>query len=1051
MINPIINAAFARTRTVVSVLVLIIMTGFYAYVAIPKESSPDIDIPIIYVSMSLEGISPDDGERLLLRPMEQEMTSIEGIKEIKSSAYQGGGYVLLEFQAGFDKDRAIEDVQRAVDQARPKLPDSMDTEPKVTEVNFSLFPVVAVMLYGDIPQRQLIDTARHLQDQIEAVPSVLEVNIAGDREELVEIILDPSQIESYGLKGNEILSFFSVSNRLVAAGSLDTGTGRFAVEVPGLFENVQDIMSMPVLTVGDSTIKLSDIATIKKTYKDADTFARIDGQSAIGLNVVKRTGENVIDTIEAVKEVVRLEQEKLPAGVKVKFILDTSNDIRNMLTDLQNNLISAVLLVMIVLIATLGWRAASLVGISVPGAFLSGVLFLYMTGLTVNVVVLFALIMSVGLLVDGTVVVVEYADRKMVEGLSRKDAYMEASRRMSWPIISSTMTTLAAFAPLLFWPDLVGEFMKYMPLTLIAVLASSLFMALVFIPVLGSLLGRPATDKSSPQYMTLRASEDGDLGDIKGFTGKYISLLRFALNHAGFVVGGTFVLLIAVFMLYGAKGNGVEFFPDIEPEVASVLVHARGNLSVYEKADILTQVENRIFDVEGIDVFYTTVGQVGNNNDETAEDVVGQIQIEFEDWDKRPKADDILKEIRNRTDDLAGIKIEARKAEEGPGQGKAVEIEVASFSPELLGPTVEKIRAVMEEKGGFVDAEDTRPLPGITWKLNVDRAQAAKFGIDLSLIGQYVRLITNGLKVSEYRPDGSDDEIDIVIRYPLNQRTLDYLDSLRIETSQGLVPITNFVKREAVPAVGTVNRAKQKRVLSVKSDVEQGLNVTALVDEMKVWLEENASEIPPGVSISFRGEDEDQRTAQQFLMKAFLIALFVMAVILVTQFNSFYHGLLILSAVIMSTIGVMVGLLLMGQPFGIIMSGVGVIALAGIVVNNNIVLIDTYQFLNKNSGEDRFTSVLRTGAQRLRPVLLTTATTILGLIPMVLQVNIDFIARDISVGAPSTQWWVQLSSAIVFGLTFATILTLVVTPCALYLPQKIRDRFSKKEEPKEQF
>lgn len=1046
MINPIINAAFARTRTVVSVLLLIIITGFYSYVAIPKESSPDIDIPIIYVSMALEGISPDDGERLLLRPMEQEMTSIEGIKEIKSTAYQGGGYVLLEFQAGFDKDTAIEDVQRAVDQARVNLPDSMDTEPKVTEVNFSLFPVVAVMLYGDIPQRQLIDTARHLQDQIEAVPSVLEVNIAGDREELVEIILDPAQIESYGLKGNEILQFFSVSNRLVAAGSLDTGTGRFAVEVPGLFETVEDIMSMPVLTVGDSTIKLQDIATIKKTYKDAESFARIDGQPAVGLNVVKRTGENVIDTIEAVKEVVRAEQERFPENIKVKFILDTSSDIRNMLTDLQNNLISAVLLVMIVLIATLGWRAASLVGISVPGAFLSGVLFLYLTGLTVNVVVLFALIMSVGLLVDGTVVVVEYADRKMVEGYSRKEAYMEASRRMSWPIISSTMTTLAAFAPLLFWPDLVGEFMSYMPLTLIAILTSSLFMALVFIPVLGSLLGRPATDKESPQYKALKASEEGDLSEIKGFTGKYISVLRFALNHAGLVVGGTFALLIAVFVLYGVKGNGVEFFPDIEPEVASVLVHARGNLSVYEKSNILEQVEDRIFEVEGIDVFYTTVGKVGDQNNETAEDVIGQIQLEFKDWDERRPAVEILQEIRDKTRDLAGIKIEARKSEDGPQQGKAVEIEVSSHNPEFLGPTVEMLRQVMEEKGGFVDLEDSRPLPGITWKINVDRAQASKFGVDLSLIGQYVRLITNGLEVSEYRPDGSDDEIDIVIRYPQDQRTLDYLDSLRIETNQGLVPISNFVKREAIPAVGTVNRTKQRRALTIKADVEPDLNVAALIDEMKTWLETNAEKIPPEVKVSFRGEDEDQREAQAFLMKAFLVALFVMAVILVTQFNSFYHGFLILSAVIMSTIGVMIGLMIMGQPFGIIMSGVGVIALAGIVVNNNIVLIDTYQVLAKTHGEDRLTCVLRTGAQRLRPVLLTTATTILGLIPMVLQVNIDFIARDISVGAPSTQWWVQLSSAIVFGLSFATLLTLVVTPCALYLPAKITNRFKKKEE-----
>lgn len=1045
MVEGTINAAFVRRRTVLSVLVMIIVAGFYAYKIIPKESSPDIDIPLIYISMSIEGISPDDGERLLLRPMEQEMTDIEGVKEITSSAYQGGGYVLLEFQAGFDKDKAIEDVQRSVDQARPKLPDSMETEPKVTEVNFSLFPVVAVMLYGDIPQRTLVEVGRRLQDEIEGIPSVLEVNIAGDREDLVEIILEPEKIESYGLKGNELLSFFSASNRLVAAGALQNETGKFAVEVPGLFETVDDILAMPVLSVDDSTIKLSDIATIKKTYKDAESYARINGKPAVGLNVVKRTGENVIDTIDAVKQVVSQEAQNWPDGLEYSFILDNSDTIKSRLVDLQNNLISAILLVMVVLVAFLGWRAALLVGIAVPGAFLSGVLFLYVTGLTVNVVVLFALIMSIGLLVDGAVVVVEYADRKMIEGKTRIEAYSEASRRMAWPIISSTFTTLAAFSPLLFWPDTVGEFMKFMPLTLIAVLASSLFMALIFVPVCGSLLGRPNADKESPQYKALVASETGNLDELDGFTGGYVAFLKFCLNRAGLIVAGTIGLLIAVFVLYAFKGNGVEFFPDIEPEVASVLVHARGNLSIDEKSKIISEIEERILDESGVEVFYSSIGKVGNNNQDIAEDVIGQIQMEFKEWDERDKASVILERVREKTKDIPGVKIETREDEAGPASGKAVEIEVSSYTPDAIPPVIEALRGGLDEIGGFVDVEDSRPLPGITWKLDVDRAQAAKFGLNLSLVGQYVRLVTNGLEVSEYRPDGSDDEIDIVLRYPQDERTLDNLDALRIETNQGPVPIGNFVSRRAEQSVGTINRSKQRRVLTIKADVEEGANAAAQITKVKEWLAQNQSVIPDNVRIEFRGEDEDQREAQAFLTKAFIIALFLMAIILVTQFNSFYHAFLILFAVIMSTIGVMLGLILLGQPFGIIMSGVGVIALAGIVVNNNIVLIDTYQILEKEASS-RYEAVLRTGAQRLRPVLLTTATTILGLIPMVLQLNIDFIAREISVGAPSTQWWVQLSTAIVFGLSFATLLTLIVTPCALLLPQTIRNRFSKTNE-----
>ena len=1049
MINAILSASFGRTRTVLMLLVLLLITGFYAYKTIPKESSPDIDIPNVYISMALEGISPTDSERLLIRPMEQELTAIEGVKEMASTAYQGGGYILLEFQAGFDKDTAIEDVQRAVDQAKVNLPDSMDNDPEVTEVNLSLFPVVAVMLSGDVDNRVLIKIAKELQDKIEALGPVLEVQIAGDREELVEIILQPALIESYGLRGNDLLSFFAASNRLVAAGNLDSGVGRFAIDVPGIFESVTDVMEMPIRVSGDSAIKLKDIAEIRRTFKDPETYARINGKKAVGLNVVKRTGENVIDTIKLVKEIVKEEEKLWPKGIKVDFILDNSKDIRNMLKDLQNNMISAVLLVMIVIVAALGFRSAFLVGVAIPGAFLSGVLFLFMSGLTVNVVVLFALIMSVGMLVDGAVVVTEYADRKLAEGLSSQDAYKAASKRMAWPIIASTMTTLAAFAPLLFWPDIIGEFMKYMPLTLIAVLTSSLFMALIFVPVLGGVIGK-AGGISKEGLRNLQASETGDIRSLHGITGAYVKILEAFLKKSWLVIPSTIVLLVVVMMTYGKIGKGVEFFPSIEPEVASILVHARGNLSIEEKNKILRDVEHRIIGLDGIDVFYTTVGKTSQGNQESAEDVIGQIQMEFAEWDQRQPATEILSHIRDVTSDMAGIKIEARKQEEGPSGGKAVEIQVSSRFPDKISPTIETIYQTMENLGGFVDIEDSRPLPGIQWDIKVNRSQAKKFDIDLSLVGQYVRLITYGLLVTEYRPNDSDEEIDIVIRYPADDRTLDQLDQLRIETNAGLVPISNFVERKPKPAIGTINRNDQRRIITIKADVEDGVNVAAKINDVKKWIEVNADKIDPNVTITFKGEDEDQKNSQDFLMKAFTIALFVMALILITQFNSFYYSFLILSAVILSTIGVMIGLLIMGQPFGIVMTGVGVIALAGIVVNNNIVLIDTFQQRTKNEDEDIFTSILRTGAQRLRPVLLTTVTTVLGLIPMVLQLNIDFVGRELSIGAPSTQWWVQLSSAIVFGLSFSTLLTLVVTPCALYLPQQIRDTFKKRRRKSEE-
>lgn len=1044
MMTGLINASLERRRTVLSTLLLILMSGFYAYNAIPKESSPDINIPIIYISMSLEGISPGDAERLLLRPMEQELTSIEGVKEMSASGYTGGGFVLLEFQAGFDKEKALDDVQKAVDQAKSELPESLDRDPSVREVNFSLFPVLAVTLSGDVPERTLLRLARNLKDKIESIDTVLEANISGNREELVEIIVDPLLIESYGLNGSSILSFFNRSNKLVAAGELDTGAGRFAVKVPGLFESTEDIMSMPLRTSGDSVITVKDIAHLRRTFKDPENFARINGKRAVALNVVKRSGENIIDTIEKVKAAVREEEALWPAGVEINYILDQSQDIRNMLKDLQNNVISAILLVMVVIVAALGLRAAGLVGIAIPGAFLSGVLVLFTMGLTVNVVVLFSLILSVGMLVDGAIVVTEYADRKMAEGFDKLEAYRMASLRMAWPITASTATTLAAFFPLLFWPGIVGEFMKFMPITLIAVLGSSLFMALVFVPVLGSLFGKPGTLGDPEAMRRLSASEQGNLQDIGGFTGRYVQFLGKVIRMPGRILAGTVFLLVAIQMLYGAIGKGVEFFPDIEPEVGIVLVHARGNLSANEENQLVKSVEARILDVEGVRVFYTEAGrQDSQGNDEFAEDVIGKISMEFDDWWKRKSANALLQDIRDRTQDIAGIMIETRKQEEGPPGGKALQVQLSSRYPEILPRAVEVIREGLNEIGDFVDIEDSRPLPGIQWEMKVDRAQASKFGIDLSIVGDYIRMITNGLEVSEYRPNDSNEEIDIVIRHSASERTLDQLDRVHIDVGSGSVPISNFVKKEAKPSVGTIDRVDQKRAMTIKADLPPFINTDAKVTQVKEWLEKHKMRIDPRIDIEFKGEDEDQKEAQAFLMRAFVVALFIMAIILVTQFNSFYDAFLILFAVVMSTIGVMTGLVLTQQPFGIVMSGVGVIALAGIVVNNNIVLIDTFKRLVATGKFTVHEAVLRTGAQRLRPVMLTTITTILGLMPMVLQINIDFVTREVSHGAPSTQWWVQLATAVVFGLGFSTILTLVVTPSALIFKEEMQRKLQK--------
>ena len=1034
--NAIIDAAIGRGRTVLMALSLILIAGTVAYISIPKESDPDVNIPIIYVGMSHDGISPEDAERLLVRPMEQELRSIEGIKEMRSTATEGYASVLLEFDAGFDADLALADVREKVDVAKVELPEETD-EPTVNEVNVSLFPVIVIMLSGGMPERTLLRHARDLQDALEGLPGVLSANIVGNREELLEVIVDPVRLESYRISQEELIRSIDFNNRLVAAGALDTGAGRFSVKVPGLFETAKDVLEIPIKNNGDAVVTLRDITDVRRTFWDATSFARLDGRPTVALEIQKRIGFNVIDTIDDVCAIVAAEQKTWPTALEITYIQDKSEFIDTLLTDLQNNVISAVLLVMIIVLAALGIRSSGLVGMAIPGSFLIGILYLYLFGMTINIVVLFSLILSVGMLVDGAIVVTEFADRKMAEGNHKRDAYAAAAQRMAWPIIASTLTTLAAFMPLLFWPGVVGQFMKFLPITLIVTLSGSLLMALIFVPTLGSIFGKVGTSNVRT-LKRLAATESGDINDIDGFTGGYARTLHFLIRRwwgAGAVVAVTVGLLIGVQVAYGKFGAGVEFFPDVDQDSAFVLVHARGNLSTEEKDALMSEVEQRVMELDEFDAIYTQTGFSGDGQDQ-AEDVIGRIMLELKPWRERRRSNAILADLRERTADIPGIIVEMRKPDSGPPTGKDVRIELSSRNPALLPPIVESIRQHLKGVSGLIDVEDSRPIPGIEWQLQVDRAQAGRFASNIFDVGNVVQFVTNGVKVGEYRPNDTDEEIEIRVRFPSADRSITQLDTLRVQTPEGLVPISNFVKRVPKPKVGQIDRIDGLRVLTVQANVVDGILVAEKVAEIGAWLE-NAP-FPPGVDWRFKGQDEEQRQAQEFLSKAFGAALFIMAIILVTQFNSFYHAFLILSAVIMSTIGVMIGLLVTGQPFGIVMTGVGIITLAGVVVNNNIVLIDTFVRL-KNTGMDGIEAVVRTGAQRLRPVLLTAITTVFGLLPMVLSMNIDFLAPEIAFGAPSTQWWVQLSTAVVSGLSFATVLTLIVTPSLLSLQVHVRN------------
>ena len=1026
--NSLIDAAFSRSRVVVMALVMVLAVGAYAYSAIPKESNPEVPLPLFYVSTSLDGISPTDAERLLLEPMETEFASIAGLDSMKSDASEGFASIQLEFTPGGDNNEALDKVREAADRAQSDLPtDAKDI--KITEINTALFPIINVIMSGPVPERTLNDLANNLQEEIEGIEGVLEAEIGGQRFEFLEVLIDPTVFQTYNLSFDELIGQIQRNNRLIAAGAIETGSGRIVLKVPGLIEDLSDVMAMPVKVRGNAVVTFADVATIRRTFEDPSSFARINGQPALALEVTKRSGANIIETVAAVKAKVEELRVEWPDSIEVTYLQDQSKQVKDMLSDLEANVIAAVILVMIVIVLALGTRSAILVGLSIPGAFLAGVIALWSMGYTMNIVVLFSLILVVGMLVDGAIVTTELADRKLQEGAPAKEAYAFAAKRMSWPIIASTATTLSVFFPLLFWAGMVGEFMKFLPITVIMTLFASLFMALIFIPVVGGLIGK-RQPQTANQKAALHAAELGDPRDMKGFTGAYVRLLEWAITRPVATLLFALALLLGGFSLYGQFGKGVTFFPSVEPDFMQVQVRARDNFSIFERDALVRAVEDRLLDYDEIASIYArSMMSAGQGDEET----IGTLQLELTPWDTRRKAAEIGVEIRESVADIAGIDVQVQTESGGPTAGKPVNLKIAGGTFIAQSAAVQQVREIMDGMGGFTDVTDTRPVPGVEVSILVNRAEAARFGADVSLLGQAVQLLTQGITVADYRPDDVDGSLDIRVRFPREERSLAELASLRVPTSSGLVPISNFVTFVPADRTGVIRRIDEKRVTTIEANVAAGVLVNDQVIALTAALE--AADLPNGVNFNFGGEAEDQAESMIFLVSAFIAAIFLMFVILVLQFNNFYQAFVVMSAIIFSIAGVLLGLIITGRPFGIVMGGIGVIALAGIVVNNNIVLIDTYNDLKK-AGQSPLEAALRTGAQRLRPVILTSVTTALGLMPMVIGLNLNFFTREIVYGAPSTQWWTELSSAIAGGLVIATVLTLVVTPAMLMLGEK---------------
>ena len=1037
--NGLIDGAIGRARMVLAILLVALIAGTMTYINLPKEADPDVPIPFVGITIPLEGVSPEDAERLLVRPVESELQGIEGVKQIDSFALEGAGQIIVEFDVSFDQDQAVLDVQEKVDLAQREFPEEA-REPIITEINAALFPILAINLYGDAPERSLYKIGLELSDELEGLEGVLEANLNGDREEVLEIEVDPAKLEAYNLSYQEIFAAVANNNRLVPAGRIDMGEGRFPVKVPGLIKTAQDAFDLPIKSAGDASITLSDVSTVRRTFKDRSQYAKFNGQPAVSIQIVKRTGANILDTVAEVQEIVERSKQTWPETVNVTLTSDMSEMIDEQLGQLQASIAVAVVLVMIIVVAALGLRSAGMVGLAIPGSFVMAFLMLGMFGYTINMMVMFGMVIAVGILVDGAIVVVEYADRKMAEGLDRKQAYGMAAKRMFWPIVASSATTLAAFFPFLFWDSLVGKFMSYLPITLIFVLVASLIMALIFLPVLGSVIGGRGADDDDNNGLVEVSGVAGDPLQAKGWFGRYARATSALIQRPFLVTAGASALIVAIFMWFGSTTHKSELFLDVEPEQLYVFVQAQGNLSADEEYEIVDRAMTRLLPLDGIESMASTSGSEGSGSfnfdgvSAPPQDTIGRILINLTDRDAGFNGRVTEQNIRDALVGVPGLRTEVRKLEQGPPVGKDVQVAVRSNDGVALNTAAAQIRDLVDSMDGLREVEDSRPLPGIEYQLEVDRAQAGKFGVDVTQVGAAVQLVTNGILVGRYRPDDALDEIDIRVRLPESERSVQALDRLRIATPNGQVPLSQFVERKPAQKVTKIERRDGKRIVLVRANAIVQGEGAAKVEELKGLIA--AADIDPAVDINFEGADEDAAEAEAFFGIAALSALFLMGIILLWEFNNFYHVVLTLSAVILSTAGVLIGIQLILPYISILMIGTGVVALAGIVVNNNIVLIDTFQRL-KRDGRTGEEAAIAAAAQRIRPILLTTLTTICGLLPMVFMMNVNFREGAISFGGVTAEWWVPLATAVVFGLGFSTMLTLIVTPVWLAAPEKM--------------
>lgn len=1021
-------------RVVLTVMVIVLAAGTAAYTSMPKESFPAIDVPYLYVSITQTGVSPRDAENLLAKPAEEELANLPGLNNISSTSTTGHASVFLEFDINTDKDQAIADTRARLDAIKAKLPADAD-DPTVTEIDIVGQPIISVGIYGTAPEKELVRRAELLQDALEGIGEVREAKLSGARKEQLEVRIDLLRLEAYGLTANQLFDALARNNMVVPGGTLNSGQGSFNIEVPGLISTAQDVYSLPIKTDGNTVVTFGDVATITKTLADATEYTQVNGSPALILGISKKLGTNIIDVSDKVRAVTAEAAKDWPSGVNYSFFLDQAETTTSLFRSLEAAVLTAVALVLITCIATLGVRPALMIGLSIPLSFMMAFLVAEMLGMTINMMVMFGLVIAVGVLVDDPVVVVEYAERKLQEGVPKREAFIMAMRKMFVPVVGATATTLGAFVPLLFWPGIIGKFMSYLPMIVIIVMVASFISALIFMPVIGSVIASTHVDEKEKEKADIVMYPDKfDTKKVGGLTGFYVRIMDKLLHWPVPTLAVGFGIIVAIFVAYATNPTGSEAFPASEPEYATVAVVGRGNYSPEEVRSMLIEVEDQLLQVNGIqDVImqFGTTGAFGT----MPPDTLGNFQLQLINWNNRVPAEQIFADIRSRVADIAGLDIQVLAAENGPPAGKDINLRVESSNYDDLVPVVTAIRNHLASWPETVDLEDGRPSPGIDWQITIDRPEAGKYGIGVRELAPYVQLVTSGVKLGTYRDAETGDELDIRVRLPREERTFDALDSMRIATTQGMIPVSNFIERTAVPKVANIQRRNQVYAMNVAaglSNLPEGVYAADKVRELQGWIDQQ--DFPERVTVAFSGAEEQMGDANAFIVQAMGMAMALIFFILLLEYNSFYQVMVTLSTVVMSVAGVLLGMLLTGMSFSAIMTGLGIVALAGIVVKNGIVLIDTYNDYHRHQGVEAVKAMLITVSQRVRPVLLTAFLTALGVIPMWANVEFDFIRREIVIGGLAGSWFIHLSAALVSGLFFSTALTLVMVPVMITAP-----------------